>query len=90
LKGNPPRKQEAAMSMYFVDDTDDWPEYQTIRDEIHRLDKEHLELRKELAEAESAVKCDPANQDLKAKIDGLNQKLQEIERKLDESLSMYR
>ena len=78
------------MSMYFVDDTDDWPEYQTIRDEIHRLDKEHLELRKELEEAESAVKSDPANQDLEARVDGLNKQLKEIEKKLDESLSMYR
>jgi hypothetical protein len=90
LKGNPPRWQEAAMSMYFVDDTDDWPEYQTIRDEIHRLDKEHLELRKELAEAEPAFKSDPANEVLRAKVDGLSKKLEEIEKKLDQSLSMYR
>ena len=32
------------MSMYFFDETDDWPEYQTIREEIHRLEKEHLEV----------------------------------------------
>jgi hypothetical protein len=76
--------------MYFFDDTDDWPEYRTIMDEIHRLDKEHLEFGKELEEAESAFKSDSANEDLKAKVDGLKKKLKEIENKLNGSLSMYR
>ena len=78
------------MSMYFFDETDDWPEYQTIREEIHRLEKEHVEVRKELEEAESAFRSDPAGKDLKAKVDGIKKKLKTIERKLDESLSMYR
>jgi hypothetical protein len=78
------------MSMYFFDETDDWPEYQTIREEIHRLEKENLEVRKELEEAESAFISDPAGKDLKAKVDGIKKKLKTIERKLDESLSMYR
>jgi hypothetical protein len=30
------------MSMYFYDDTDDWPEYKIIKDEIHRLEMAHL------------------------------------------------
>jgi len=78
------------MSMYFFDETDDWPEYQTVRQEIHRLERENLELLKELKEAESAVASDPTGKDLKAKIDGIKKKLKETERKLDESLSMYR
>ena len=78
------------MSMYFLDDTDDWPEYQTIREEIHRLEKENLELRKELREAESAFTSDPSGKNLEVKIDGIKKKLKEIERKLDESISMYR
>ena len=78
------------MSMYFFDETDDWPEYQTIREEIHRLEKENLEVRKELEEAESAFTSDPAGEDLKAKVDGIKKELKTIERKLDESLSMYR
>jgi uncharacterized coiled-coil DUF342 family protein len=76
--------------MYFLDETDDWPEYQTIREEIHRLEKEHLEVRKELEEAESAFTSDPTGKGLKAKVDGIKKKLKTIERKLDESLSMYR
>ena len=76
--------------MYFYDDTDDWPEYKIIRDEIHRLEAAHLEISKELQEAESAPLSNPANVDAKAKIDRLKKKLEEIEKKLDESLSMYR
>ena len=78
------------MSMYFYDDTDDWPEYKIIKDEIHRLEMVHLELRKELQEAESAFISNPANKDLKARVDGLKKKLKEIEKRLNESLSMYR
>ena len=78
------------MSMYFYDDTDDWPEYKIIRDEIHRLEIAHLEISQELQEAESASISNPAKIDAKARIDGLKKKLNEIENKLDESLSMYR
>ncbi len=76
--------------MYFYDDTDDWPEYKIIRDEIHRLETAHLEISKELQEAESVPLSNPANVDAKAKIERLKNKLKEIEKKLDESLSMYR
>ena len=78
------------MSMYFYDDTDDWPEYKIIKDEIHRLETAHLEINKELQEAESAFISNPANEDVKTKIDGLKKELKEIEKKLNESLSMYR
>lgn len=78
------------MSMYFYDETDDWPEYQIIKDEIHRLEKEHLEIRKKLRKAESAFGSNPSDADLRAKVDGLKKKLKEIEKKLDGSLSLYR
>ena len=78
------------MSMEFMDDTDDWPEYQTIRDEIHRLDKEYLDFSKELEEAESSFRSDSANENLKARVDGLKKKIKEVEMKLNASLSMYR
>ena len=78
------------MSMYFLDETDDWPEYKIVRDEIHRLEKAHLDFNKKLQEAEVAFRYDPANEDVKVRIDGYKLKLKEIEKKLDESLSMYR
>ena len=78
------------MSMYFYDDTDDWPEYKIIKDEIHRLEMAHLEVSKELQKAESASITNPANEDAKAMIDGLKKKLKEIEKRLNDSFSMYR
>jgi hypothetical protein len=50
----------------------------------------HLELSKELQKAESAFISNPANEDAKAKISGLKKKLKEVEKRLNESLSMYR
>lgn len=78
------------MSMYFYDDTDDWPEYKVIREEIKRLEMAHLESSKKLQEAKSALVSNPANVDAKAKMHALKKKLKEIEKKLNESLSMYR
>jgi uncharacterized coiled-coil DUF342 family protein len=78
------------MSMYFYDDTDDWPEYKIIKDDIHRLEVAHSEFRQELQKVKNALKSDPTNQDLKAEVDGLKERLKKIEKKLDESLSMYR
>lgn len=78
------------MSMYFYDETDDWPEYQIIKDDIHRLEKEHIEIRKELQEVESAFGPDPSDAVLKAKLHRLKKKMKEIEEKLDSSLSLYR
>jgi predicted nucleic acid-binding Zn-ribbon protein len=90
LSINPQRKQEAAMSMYFYDETDDWPEYQIIKDDIHRLEKEHVEIRKKLREAESAFGPEDSDTALHAKVHGLKKKMEEIEQKLDGSLRLYR
>lgn len=78
------------MSMYFLDETDDWPEYRVIRDEINRLDKEFLELQKQLQQAETKLFAGPEDDSLRAEIDLLRKRLQETEAKLNESLSMYR
>jgi len=78
------------MSMNFLDDTDDWPEYQIIKNDIHRLEKEHLEFSKELQEAESTLRVDIVNAELKAKVNQLKKKLKKIEKRLNESLNMYR
>ena len=78
------------MSMYFLDETDVWPEYKIVRDEIHRLETAHTDVNKKLQQAEDDLRYDPKNEDLKIRIDGLKQKLKEVEKKLDESQSMYR
>ena len=78
------------MSMYFYDDTDDWPEYKIVKDEINRLEVARLEFREELQKAEAAFMSDPANKDAKVKVDELKKQLKETEKRLTESLSMYR
>jgi len=76
--------------MYFLDETDAWPEFEIVKDDIRRLDIAHLQLFKELKEIEAALRSDPANEELQARIDGLKKTLKEMEKKLDGSLSMYR
>ena len=78
------------MSMYFLDETEDWPEYKIIKNDIHRLEREHLEFSKELQEAESALKLEILNEELKAKVDRIQKKLKRIEKRLNESLNLYR
>lgn len=56
------------MSMSCLDEADDLPEYEIVKDEFRRLDIAHLQLRKELKEAEPALRSDPANEDLKIRI----------------------
>ena len=78
------------MSMYFYDDTDDWPEYKIIKEDILRLEVALRKLRKELQETESAFLSEPANEGLKTRVFGLKKKLKKLEKRLNESLSMYR
>jgi hypothetical protein len=78
------------MSMYFLDETDDWPEYQTVRDVIHRLEQERAAILEDIRDAESAMAAGPVNGDSRAKLDGLRMELGDVEKKLDESLSLYR
>ena len=78
------------MSMYFYDETDDWPEYKIVKDSIRQMETAHAEIRKKLHEVESVFRSDPENQGLKADVDGLKKELEEIEKKLDESSSLYR
>lgn len=78
------------MSMYFYDETDDWPEYQIVKDDIHRLEKEQLEIRKELHKIESSFGSHPENKGLKARLDALKNKLKEVENRLEKSSNLYR
>jgi hypothetical protein len=50
----------------------------------------HVEFHKKLQLANSAFVLDPTNQYLKAQIAGLEKKVKEIEKRLNESLSMHR
>jgi hypothetical protein len=78
------------MSMYFLDETDDWPEYQTVREEIHRLEMQRGAVLEALRELELTLASGIAGEDVRAKVAALKVDLRETEKKLDESLSMYR
>lgn len=78
------------MSMYFLDETDDWPEYQTVRDEIHRLEMKRAHVLKVLGEVKSSLDSVNPNHDLQTELEALEADLREIEKKLDETLNLYR
>jgi predicted nuclease with TOPRIM domain len=78
------------MSMNFLDETDDWPEYQTIREEIHRLEMEYNELNRELQAIQSISLSDVSAEEMAQKVESMKTKLKEVQRKLDASLSLYR
>lgn len=78
------------MSMYFYDETDDWPEYDAIKQDILRMENEYLKSRKLLQDAESAYRSDPADKNLKVKVDELKSQVKEIERRLTGSMNLYR
>jgi predicted nuclease with TOPRIM domain len=89
-EGEPKKIQGAVMSMYFYDETDDWPEYQIIKDDIHRLEKEHNQIQRELHKVESSFASNPENKALKDKLDGLKKRLKEVENRLEKSSDLYR
>lgn len=78
------------MSMNFLDETDDWPEYQTVREEIRRLESEYSELSGELQAIQSTSVSDAEAKALASRVDSLQSRLKEVRRKLDASLSLYR
>jgi seryl-tRNA synthetase len=82
--------REAAMSMYFLDETDDWPEYRVVRDEVQRLETERNEVARELERTEAGCEGGIADKDLKLGIEVLKKRLKDIEEKLSASLTLYR
>jgi polyhydroxyalkanoate synthesis regulator phasin len=77
------------MSMWFFDEAGDLEEYQAFRRKDQPLEKVHLELRLALQKAEAALRNDPANPELKAKVEDLKKKLKDLEEKAPWLLSDY-
>lgn len=69
------------MVMWFYDDADKLEEYQGFKKEALRLEKEYHERRLALRQAEEALRGDPENEVLKARVDELKKDLEEVERK---------
>ena len=55
-------------------------EWQTFRKEAQHLEKEHLETRVALRDVEAALRADPENENLKARVEELKKRLGELDR----------
>ena len=69
------------MSMWLYDDSQDMEEFQRLRGEVKRLEKEYLDLRIQLRDTELDLRSDPDNEYLKAKVTYLTKRLRDIEKK---------
>ena len=69
-----------AMSMWLYDDVQQIQEFQILRREIMRLEKEYLDLRAQLRDTETNLRSDPNNKYLMAKVKYLNNRLNHIEK----------
>ncbi|MEJ2657886.1 MAG: hypothetical protein P8012_11940 [Desulfobacterales bacterium] len=69
------------MSMWLYDDVQEMKDFQILRREIKRLEKEYLDLRMQLRDTEASLRADPDNEYLRAKVKYLNKRIRDIEKK---------
>ena len=67
------------MSMWIYDDAKETEEFELLRGEVKRLEKEYLDLRIQLRDTETARRSDPDNEYLEAKVKYLYKRLKHIE-----------
>lgn len=68
------------MSMWLYDELQEMQEFQNLRTEVKRLEKEYLELRILLRDTEADIRTDPDSEYLKVKVEYLNKRLKDIEK----------
>ena len=66
--------------MWLYDEIQEMEDFQTLRSEVKRLEKEYLELRVLLRDAEADLRAEPDSAYLKAKVQYLDKRLREIEK----------
>jgi polyhydroxyalkanoate synthesis regulator phasin len=69
------------MGMWLYDDMPEMKEFQSLRREIKRFEKEYLDLRTLLRDAEAGLRCDSHNEYLRAKVKYLNKRIRDLENK---------
>ena len=69
------------MGMWLYDDAQEMEEFQALRREVKRLEKEYLELRTLLRDTEEDLRSDLNNEYLQAKVMYLKKRLKDLERK---------
>lgn len=65
--------------MWFYDEAGELEEFQAFRGEVLRVEEEHLEIRVGMRDAEAALRADPGNGDLKARLEELRKRLEALE-----------
>ena len=67
------------MSMWFFDEAAEMAEYQAVREEVRRLEREYLELRMVLQEAAVALTNNPEDENLQAKVQYYQKRVRDME-----------
>ncbi len=68
------------MSMWLYDDLNEMQDFQILRDEVKRLEKEYLDIRIQLRDTETDLRSDPDNEYLQAKVKYLSKRLKDLEK----------
>lgn len=68
------------MTMWIYEDSREMEEFQTYQREVRRLEREYLEIRVLLHDAEQEFRKDPHSEYLRAKVKYLRKRLDDLER----------
>jgi hypothetical protein len=71
--------KEFVMSMWLYDDVRELEEFQNYQKEVRLLEREYLEIRVLLRDAEADYRADPDSEYLKAKVKYLKKRLKDLE-----------
>ena len=69
------------MSMWLYDETGEMAEYQIVKKYVRALEKEYLELRAVLRDAQKALKADPHSELQQARVKHLEKRIKHLEEK---------
>jgi hypothetical protein len=67
------------MSMWLYDDAREMEEFQNYQKEVRRIEREYLEIRVLLRDAEKDLRADPESEYLQAKVKYLQKRLKDLE-----------
>ncbi|MFC1489221.1 hypothetical protein ACFL6B_05185 [Thermodesulfobacteriota bacterium] len=69
------------MSMWIYDDHSENEHFQNLREEVKLIEREYLELRVLLRDAETDLRSDPDSEYLNAKVTYLTKRVKDLEKK---------
>lgn len=69
------------MSMWFYDEVKEMEDYQRLQKQIRAVEREYLELRMVLRDAQEALRGDPQSQEFQARVQYLEKRIKDLEKK---------